>query len=63
MRLIAILALALALGACKTAGSVCDGWGRLTPNASTRSHIVANDEPFARQVAGHNRYGSSRSCW
>lgn len=46
----------LAVAGCQTGGA-SDGTGykRLTPNASTRAHIIANDLPFARQVAAHNR--------
>ena len=51
-------AFALLLGAygCQTPGAN-DGIGykRLTPNAGTRGYIIANDLPFARQVAAHNR--------
>ena len=31
------------------------GYEHLTPSAKTRQYIVAEDKPFARQVASHNR--------
>lgn len=44
-------------GSMSELGAVSDGSGykKLTPNASTRCHILANDVPFARQVTAHNR--------
>jgi hypothetical protein len=36
------------------------GFELLTPSAATRQFIVSNDQPFARQVAGHNRTGNSQ---
>lgn len=49
-------AMLLAVAGCQSTGA-SDGTGykRLTPNAGTRSYIIANDLPFARQVAAHNR--------
>jgi hypothetical protein len=46
----------LLLASCKTETSVVDGSGfsMLHPSAETRKFIVANDLPFAREVAGHN---------
>jgi hypothetical protein len=51
------LAFAASLAACGAKASVVDGSGFevLTPSAGTRSYIVANDRPFADQVASHNR--------
>jgi hypothetical protein len=30
------------------------GYSLLNPNSGTRSYIIANDKPFAKEVAGHN---------
>jgi len=48
---------ALSLAACSKTGSAIDGAGfeLLTPSPASRQFIIANDLPFARQVAGHNR--------
>ena len=43
--------------------SDCDGWSRLSPSAETRSFIVANDMPFAQEVAAYIRHGQNRGCW
>lgn len=45
------------LAGCGTTYNTTDGTGykKLTPNASTRQHILKHDLPFAKQVAGHNR--------
>lgn len=50
-------ALPLAASECQKTTSATDGAGfeMLAPSAETRSFIVANDQPFARRVAGHNR--------
>ena len=46
----------LLLGGCTTTPAVEGaGFSQLTPSAATRAFIVRNDQPFARQVAGHNR--------
>lgn len=59
-----ILSGALLLAACQTpAANVCDGWERMTPSAATRGFIVAQDRPFAEQVAAHNQFGATRKCW
>lgn len=46
-----------AASGCKTIASDVTGAGfeTLTPLVATRAFIVANDLPFARQVASHNR--------
>ena len=51
------LIFAASLAGCGATGSANDGAGyaRLTPNAATRAHIVAEDQAFARQVVAHNR--------
>ncbi|MGB3387279.1 MAG: hypothetical protein WBA88_04785 [Pseudaminobacter sp.] len=43
--------------------SSCDGWRRLTPAAQTRTFVIAQDRPFAEQVAAHNAFGVNRGCW
>ena len=43
--------------------SECDGWRKLSPAAPTRQFIIAQDRPFAEQVAGHNQFGTKRGCW
>jgi len=46
-----------ALTACQTtAPTEGAGYELLTPAPDTARYIVANDEPFARQVAAHNRF-------
>ena len=54
----------LAVSGCQSTGgaSECDGWRKLTPAAQTRQFIIAEDRPFAEQVAAHNRFGSGRGC-
>lgn len=37
-----------------TASNNGAGFEKLTPSPATRTFIVKNDLPFARQVAGHN---------
>ena len=56
---------AVLLAGCQTkrAASVCDGWECQTPAAATRQFIIANDRPFANQVASHNSFGSREGCW
>jgi hypothetical protein len=55
------IALACALpsvaSGCQKTTSANDGAGfeALTPSAETRSFLITNDQPFGRQVAGHNR--------
>jgi hypothetical protein len=56
-------ALLLAAGCSTVPASECDGWKRLTPSAATRVFIIAQDRPFAEQVAGHNTFGAKRGCW
>lgn len=45
------------LAACQSTGNASDGAGYslLTPNAASRSAIIANDRTFAEQIAAHNR--------
>ncbi|CAM5545701.1 hypothetical protein ATER59S_04411 [Aquamicrobium terrae] len=43
--------------------SECDGWRKLTPAAQTRALVIAEDRPFAEQVAAHNAFGAKRGCW
>jgi hypothetical protein len=43
--------------------SECDGWRKLTPSAETRAFVIAQDRPFAEQVAAHNTFGTKRGCW
>lgn len=38
------------------------GYEALTPAPATRQFIVANDKPFARQVAAHNRTCASQQA-
>lgn len=49
--------LSLAAAGCQTKPAANDGAGfeQLTPAPVTRAFIVAQDKPFARQVAAHNR--------
>ena len=56
---------ALLLAGCSQTApaSECDGWRRLTPSAETRQVIIAQDRPFAEQVAAHNTFGARRGCW
>jgi hypothetical protein len=63
MRLILIGLAALALSGCMEAHTGCAGFRKLNPSAGTRSYIVANDQAFARDVVGHNEFGSKRGCW
>lgn len=53
------------LAGCQSTGgaSECDGWRKLTPAAATRRVILADDRPFANQVAAHNTFGVKRGCW
>lgn len=46
----------LAASGCSPTASANDGAGfaALTPAPATRQFIVANDKPFAREVAAHN---------
>lgn len=54
----------LAGASCQTVpASECDGWRKLTPSAETRQVIIAQDRPFAEQVAAHNQFGKGRGCW
>lgn len=55
--LLLIFAAGLAVSGCQKTTSANDGAGfeRLTPSASTRQFIIANDISFARQVVAHNR--------
>ncbi|PZP67904.1 MAG: hypothetical protein DI604_20175 [Delftia acidovorans] len=48
---------ALSLAGCQTSATAIEGAGfkPLTPSAETRQFIIANDRPFAQQVASHNR--------
>lgn len=61
--LLMMLACAGLLAACQTPrGTACDGVERLTPAANTRQYIIANDRPFAQQVAAHNTYLGKAGC-
>ncbi|MEO3389479.1 hypothetical protein [Mesorhizobium sp. CAU 1741] len=55
--MIVLFALSSGASGCQSKAGVNDGAGfaLLTPSAETRSFIIANDRPFAEQVAGHNR--------
>ena len=54
----------IGISACaQTSSNACDGWRNLTPSSGTRSYIVANDRPFAEQVASHREFGRARGCW
>lgn len=54
-------AASLAASGCQTPLLASDGstdgagYEQLTPSPATRRFIVAEDKPFARQVASHNR--------
>ena len=51
-----LFCVSFALSACQTpAATEGAGYELLTPAPDTARYIVANDEPFARQVASHNR--------
>lgn len=51
-----LFAASLAASGCsQTLASNGSGYEALTPAPETRNFIVANDKPFARQVAAHNR--------
>lgn len=56
---------ALLLAGCSQTApaSECDGWRKLTPSAETRAFVIAQDRPFAEQVAAHNQFGTKRGCW
>lgn len=56
---------ALLVAGCQTTApaSECDGWHKLTPAAQTRAFVIAQDRPFAEQVAAHNAFGVNRGCW
>lgn len=60
-----IFAALLAASGCQTMtpADSCDGWRKLHPSAETRDFIIANDRPFAEDVAGHNAFGARRGCW
>lgn len=60
-----LLPFALLLAACSQTApaSECDGWRKLTPSADTRAFVIAQDRPFAEQVAAHNTFGTKRGCW
>jgi len=55
----------LAVSGCKTTApaSECDGWRKLTPASQTRAFVIAQDRPFAEQVAAHNQFGAKQGCW
>ncbi len=59
------IAACLLLSACASSGVAdrCIGRQQLTPNAGTRSYIVKNDVPFARQTAFNNATGRMNGCW
>lgn len=52
-----MLACVAGLTGCGATGSASDGAGyaALHPSAETRRFILANDDPFVREVAGHNK--------
>lgn len=60
-----MLACVLPLAACSQTVRVsdCDGVAKLTPSGDTRRVILANDRPFAEQVASHNQFWAGRGCW
>jgi len=59
-----LLCVPLLAGCSQTApASECDGWRKLTPSAASRAVIIAQDRPFAEQVAAHNAFGQKRKCW
>ncbi|SEH51286.1 hypothetical protein SAMN05216228_10025 [Rhizobium tibeticum] len=51
-----ICAVSFVVNGCVTRAPANDGAGfeRLTPSSETRKFIIANDRPFAEQVAAHN---------
>ena len=55
--LMPIFAMSLAASGCSQTSGATDGAGyaMLTLSGATRQFIIANDQPFARQVASHNR--------
>lgn len=50
-----MLTCAASLAGCTVSPDAGAGFQRLTPAPATAEWIVANDRPFARQVAAHNR--------
>jgi hypothetical protein len=60
-----LLCATLSVAACNQTGPAneCDGWKKLNPASSTRTHIFSNDRPFAEGVAAHNAHGVNRNCW
>lgn len=55
--LTALFVASLAVSGCQTKPAASDGAGfsLLEPSAATRAFILANDRPFAEDVAGNNR--------
>ncbi|KQW51035.1 hypothetical protein ASD02_32415 [Ensifer sp. Root1252] len=55
--LMPIFAMSWAVSGCSQTSGATDGAGyaMLTPSGATRQFMIANDQPFARQVASHNR--------
>lgn len=59
-QLMSVAAVSLAIGACQTAGSNCDGWRPLRP---TQAEISAMSDAQVQATLAHNEFGRRVCRW
>lgn len=63
-RYASVLAVALSVAACGTAGgSACDGWRRIPLAAGTAVYLAREDRPAGEAIASHNEHGHRLCGW